>query len=763
MNTASLRVAQLLCASAALLSCAPLFQSHAQSKQSAPSAAQPQQQSEDVLRISTDLVQTDVTVLDKQGRFVDNLRREQFELLVDGKPQPIAFFERVVAGSSSEELQLAAARGTTSTQQPGMNIRPFDRGRTIFFFVDDLHMSAESLIRVRKALAEFIDKEMEQNDQIAISSTSGQVGFLQQLTDNKIVLRAANSRLKSFGQVLDSQLPPMAESLALAIEVYNDRDVLKYFVQAMLLSAAPPPSGPAIGLEPRESASNAVGSQAEIVETIVKARAKRILQHAYHLSLNTLTTLESLASSAGQLSGRKLVFFISEGFLINRNQSDMAEKMNKIADTASRNGVVIYSLDARGLGVSGAGSVETTRLPTVSLADGDMTNVFARYTTGEFAATQEPLREIAANTGGRALLNTNSLDTSIQKAIEETSIYYLLAWRPENAAQPSGNFRKVEVRLAGQPDLKVQVRRGYYDVGLPKNVTRTEKVEVKRTPTKTVVANALREAIASPYPTNTLPTQLGLVYTDTPDKGTVLTASIQIARQFMTYSHTEDRQMAVIDLTGVVLNDQGKAVANFKDRLDVAVYFPQYVGQPRRDLVYNFQAPLPPGLYQVRVATRDNKSGRVGSNLQWIQIPDLSTRKLSLSSLLVGETTKEAEGRKSDAAQIAESLMSVDHRFERTSKLRFLFYIYNAARAGNATTAQPDLTMQVQILRNDQPVITTPLRKVEYQGLSDLARIPYAAEIPLKELPPGRYALQVNVIDRIAKTSVSQRANFEIE
>jgi hypothetical protein len=299
-------------------------------------------------------------------------------------------------------------------------------------------------------------------------------------------------------------------------------------------------------------------------------------------------------------------------------------------------------------------------------------------------------------------------------------------------------------------------------VALPKNVTRTEKVEVKRTPTKTVVANALREAIASPYPTNALPTQLGLVYTDTPDKGTVLTASIQIARQFMTYSHTEDRQMAVIDMTGVVLNDQGKAVANFKDRLDVAVYFPQYVGQPRRDLVYNFQAPLPPGLYQVRVATRDNKSGRVGSNLQWIQIPDLSTRRLALSSLLIGETTKEAENRKSDATQIAESLMSVDRRFERTSKLRLLFYIYNASRGGNAA-AQPDVTMQVQILRNGQPVITTPLRKVEYQGLSDLARIPYAAEIPLKELTPGRYVLQVNVIDRITKTSVSQRANFEVE
>src|SRR5215212_5211701 len=100
----------------------------------------------------------------------------------------------------------------------------------------------------------------------------------------------------------------------------------------------------------------------------------------------------------------------------------------------------------------------------------------------------------------------------------------------------------------------------------------------------------------------------------------------------MTFSHSEDKQSAVLDLSGVVLNDQGKAVGGFKDRLEVAVWFPQYMGQPRRDLVYNFQSPLAPGLYQVRVAARDDKTGRVGSAVEWIEIPDLSARKLSLSS-----------------------------------------------------------------------------------------------------------------------------------
>lgn len=735
---------------AALFCLGALF-SAAHAQQTPPPT--PPQQTDDVIKISTDLIQTDVTVFDKQGRFVDNLRREQFELLVDGKPQPITFFEKVKAGSTSEETQLAAARGKTISQ--GETVRPMDRGRTIFFFVDDQHMASDSLIRTRNALLEFVDKKMGQNDQVAITSTSGQVGFLQQLTDNKLVLRAAIARLKSSTQALkDNSFPPMTESLALGIEVYNDRDVIKYYVDAMMTETTP-----TTRLNPNtRGESNMIGDPAAITETMVKSRAQRILQQAYHLTRNTLSSLESLARSSAQLSGRKLIFFVSDGFLINRQEPDVYARMRNITNAAARNGIVIYSTDSRGLAASGAGDIDTIRLPVVNLQSGDMQSVFARYTTGEFAAKQEALRTLAADTGGRVLLNSNDLNTSFTKAIQETSVYYLLAWRPENEAQIKDKFRQIEVRIVGRPELNVQVRRGYYDVATTTSV-KTEKVG--STPTKTTAAEELKTAIGSPYPVSALPTQLGLVYTDTPDKGMTMTASIQIARQFMTFNHSEDKQTAVVDLTGAVLNDQGKYVTGFKDRLDVAVYFPQYVGPPRRDLVYNFQAPLAPGLYQVRVATRDSKSGRTGSAMQWIEIPDLTTRRLSLSSLLLGETTKDAETMKGDANELAQSMLSVDRRFARSSKLRFMIFIYNAARGANGT-APPDVAVQVQIMRDDQPVVTSALRKVE-TGVGDTARLPYAAEIPLEALIPGRYVLQITAIDRVSKLSATQSAIFEIE
>jgi len=146
---------------------------HAQQQQNNQTAPQ---ETDDVLRIRTELVQTDVLVLDKQGRFVDNLPREQFELKVDGKPQAISFFERVQTGSADEETQLAAARGlaSASTAKGGVVVHPVDRGRTIFFFIDDVHLSADSLARARKVVLHFIDEEMGANDEVVVASASGQ-------------------------------------------------------------------------------------------------------------------------------------------------------------------------------------------------------------------------------------------------------------------------------------------------------------------------------------------------------------------------------------------------------------------------------------------------------------------------------------------------------------------------------------------------------------------------------------------------------------
>src|SRR5215210_6310057 len=133
---------------------------------------------QDVVRTETELVQTAITVLDKKGHFVEGLQREQFQLLVDGKPRPVAFFERVAAGSARER-ELATLGNPTNTPTATPTAAPRVAGRTIVFFIDDLHLSPDSMNRTRMMLQHFLDREMSSQDNIAILSASGQVGFLE--------------------------------------------------------------------------------------------------------------------------------------------------------------------------------------------------------------------------------------------------------------------------------------------------------------------------------------------------------------------------------------------------------------------------------------------------------------------------------------------------------------------------------------------------------------------------------------------------------
>jgi len=114
----------------------------------------------------------------------------------------------------------------------------------------------------------------------------------------------------------------------------------------------------------------------------------------------------------------------------------------------------------------------------------------------------------------------------------------------------------------------------------------------------------------------------------------------------------------------------------------------------------------------------------------------------------------------SNTGAVSPVALSASHRFQRDSMLRFLIFAYNSALS--PTDQKPDVAVQVQVVRDDQPVITTALRKVNAEGIADLARLPYAAEIPLSELLPGRYLLQVTLIDRVSKQSTSRQTHFDV-
>lgn len=703
---------------------------------------QQQQPADDVIRITTDLIQTGVIVVDKQGQFVDGLRPEQFVLKVDGQQVTPAFFERVIAGTVREET-LERSGGQLGALPAASDQTPSSyRGRSIIFFVDDLHLSARSVQQTRQGILDFVEREMTLEDQVAVASASGQIGFLQRFSDLKPVVRAAVNRLthKPYS-VRDHEQVPMTEYQAIRI-AQGDTSSTDFFATKMIEAnnvrvpggVGPPPSGP--NAERRRTS----GMTIETARRVVQERANLLVRQSESVTGGTLSTLESLMRLIGMAPGRKLIFFVSDGFFVNDRSSGYSDRIARIADAAVRAGAVVYSLDARGVtGMTDASSNRTD--PTGSLTG---TNV------GELAASQDGLNALAVDTGGKAFFNGN-LRSALVEALKETSNYYLLAWRPTTELQKSPNFKRLEISIAGRPDLTVRVAKGFFGT-TPKtddksNETTAAVVPDTATDSSKRVETALISALSAPAARIGVPTRLAVSFVDVPNSGAVLTAATEVSTNALGYG--ADGKQAAVDLVGVVLNDQGKQAGTFKTRLNIA-QMAQAAGPKDPSVVYSHKLPLKPGLYQVRVAVRDEKSGKVGSAAQWIDIPDLSSKKLTLATLLLDDANK---------PQTQQVQFSIDHRFTRESHMTFLTLIYNAA----ATSGALNLESQIEILRRGQRVIASPVRPIPIEPNTDVARIPYGAGIALKTLPPGRYVLRVTVNDRNANGSAVNEILFDIE
>jgi VWFA-related protein len=696
-------------------------------------------QTDDVLRVNTDLVQTAVTVVDKNGRFVDGLERAQFTLVVDGQPRPISFLERVTAGSSREE-QLTTRNGADASSPKPAAGDATVRGRTVVFFLDDLHLSPDSLSRTREMLRHFLDHEMSAKDSIAIASASGQVGFLQQFSNNKEVIRAAIERLsprpydvRGYG----TGSTKMREFDALIIDSGSSTNktsaVLNYYIRECVIQSNLPKKIPV-----------AMAAIARTCETQVRNSARAVLMQAGTITQNMYASLESLMRSSARLPGRKLAFLISDGFLMDTGPHgpDLRGKLDHIIDAAQRAGVVIYTIDSRGLVTANQ----------VDVRQGNVRMDFGAP-VGEVEAYQDALHALAGDTGGRALRNMNYFDRWVEKVLDETSNYYLLAWRPDKEQEKAAKFRHVKVTVADRPDLVVRLPRGYVDGPPPATETAAKSINEKPvggTSARTPEAD-LRNALSDYYPSGSLPTLLSLTYLNTPKNETVLTSSMQIATRGLRYGE-DGKQQATIKLAGVILNDKGKITASFKNQLNVN---PLEAGKSDAGVIYNEHTPLAPGIYQVRVAARDEKSGLVGSAIQWVVIPDLAKRELATSSVLLGGQVLENANNKDAGPQIQ---LSVDHRFSRGARLGYWMFIYNAKRDA---AGAPSLTVQTQVMRDGRVMLSSPQRRVS-QGGPDPERIPFGEELALQTLAPGTYDLRVTITDSLAGTSATQTIDFVV-
>ena len=173
--------------------------------------------------------------------------------------------------------------------------------------------------------------------------------------------------------------------------------------------------------------------------------------------MGTVVGPAGFAGTAERMPGSKLAFFFSDGFLADAGPRGPigSNQVGRITDQARRAGVVIYTIDARGLT---SGALDASGNVPMD-PDGRLQAANAR----EIAASQDALNALAVDTGGRALRNQNTFDKFINEAVAETSRYYLIAWRPEGAEEKSESFKKIQITVIGRPELTVNAARGFFN------------------------------------------------------------------------------------------------------------------------------------------------------------------------------------------------------------------------------------------------------------------------------------------------------------
>ena len=154
----------------------------------------------DVVKITTNLVQVDAVVFDKNGKPVTDLNADEVQVFEDGKPQKVTHFVYNMSGAGPSNLSVnptvpakpneVAPPVVVETPKPG-NVH-----RTIAIVVDDLGLSFESVSILRRALKKFVDEQIQPGDLVAIIRTAGGAGVMQQFTSDKRLLHAAIERVK---------------------------------------------------------------------------------------------------------------------------------------------------------------------------------------------------------------------------------------------------------------------------------------------------------------------------------------------------------------------------------------------------------------------------------------------------------------------------------------------------------------------------------------------------------------------------------------
>lgn len=735
----------------------------------ATAPASPQQKpsdQEEVVRITTNLVQVDAVVTNKKtGKQVTDLRPEDFEISEDGRAQKVTNFSYVALQPAATAplvpvtTNAAKSSGKNALPVPPTPLRPEQVRRTIALIVDDLGLSFESTAYVRGALKKFVDEQMQPGDLVAVLRTSAGMGALQQFTSDKRQLNAAIERVRWY---------PSGRGGVSAFAPLNSFD-----------NAA------------KNGGSNSNSSDSD-VEKNNSAREDVDSFREELFAVGTLGAVNFVLRGLRELPGRKSVVLLSDGIRIfnKSGESDrVLEALRRLTDLANRASVVFYTLDARGLQTLGLTAADDT-----SGLSPDQLAQSLQDRRSDLFESQNGLNYLAQQTGGFFIHNTNDLGRGLRRVLEDQSGYYLIGYRPDEAPV-AGRRRLPTVKLIDHPELKVQYRKGF----LREN-------EEARPASPRTRGEQLMAALTSPFSSNEMHLRLTSLFGNDPRAGSFMRSLLHVDGRDLSFTEEPDGwHKVVLDVAAYTFGENGRVIDPLSRTQTIRARGDEYERLLQTGLVYVLNVPVKkPGAYQLRVAVRDAATAHIGSASQFIEVPNLEKNRLALSGIVVrnssaadadaatikrnnsaapaptpaaaaapsttaappnAQTTSAASSAANNSTNTAEALVvPAVRRFHTNMLFDYGYAIYNAQL--DRATHRPQLQRQVRIFREGQLAFASDPLPVNIADQTDLKRLNVAGRLQLgSALTPGEYILQVIVTDLLAKDkyrTATQYIDFEV-
>jgi len=652
---------------------------------------------------STTLVVEMVTVKDKNGNIVEGLSAKDFTVTEDGKPQAIAFCEfqkldeapsasaAVTAAAPASEPAGGAALPTVhqiAPERPG-DIRYRDR-RLVALYFDMTAMPPPDQLRALVAARKFIRTQMTAPDLVALMKfTAGSVQVLQDFTaDRDLLDKAIEKMVVGEGQGFD--------------EAADDE------------SAAD--TGSAFGQDDAEFNIFNTDRQLSALQTAVKM--------------------------LGMLNEKKSLVYFASGLRLNgvNNQAQLQATIN----AAVRANVSFYPVDARGL---------VAQAPLGDAAQGSpggsgmYTGRSALAAASNFQRSQDTMWGLAADTGGKALLDNNELSTGIVQAEQAISSYYIIGYYTTNTAL-DGRFRRIKIALTRELFSSLSYRQGYYAGKQFSKFTTADK------------ERQLEDALMLGDPITELTIAMEVNYFQLNRAEYFVPVAVKIPGSELALARRGGAEHTRIDFIGEVKDEYGTTVTNVRDKVDLKLSGQTASELAKHPVQYDTGFTLLPGTYTMKFLARDDETGRIGTYLTKFVIPNLNKeeKRIPISSVVLSSQRMDLRDAVYSAGKASEqaTAQSVNPLVQEGQKLipnvtRVFsksrdMYVYLQAYERAAASTQP-LVAFVSFYRGQTKAFETPPLTVT-SGLDPKSKaVPLRFSLALNRLPPGRYNCQVSVVD----------------